>query len=114
LVGVLVKVDSLGCLTVGQCETHYFTSIAPLFEELGFSLYPNPANNTYVTLTLDGVETNKVYHYSITGILGELLQEGEISKRETELDIRALSSGMYVVQVFGNRGERWCNKFVKE
>jgi hypothetical protein len=114
LVGVLVKVDSLGCLTVGQCETHYFTSIAPLFEELGFSLYPNPANNTYVTLTLDGVETNKVYHYSITGILGELLQEGEISKRETELDIRALSSGMYVVQVFGNDGEQWSGRFVKE
>lgn len=113
-VGVLVKVDSLGCLTAGQCETRYFTGTEYLSKELGLSLYPNPANNSFVTLSFDGVETSKVYHYSITGTLGELLQEGEISKRETELNIRALSSGVYVVQVFGNKGERWSVKFVKE
>jgi len=114
LVGVLVKVDSLGCLTAGQCETHYFTGTEYLSKELGLSLYPNPANNSHITLTLDGVETNKVYHYSITGTLGELLQEGEINKRETELDIRAFSSGMYMLRVWSNSGEHWSGKLVKE
>jgi hypothetical protein len=113
-VGVLLRTDEFGCL-IDQCDTRYITGFGALSNRvgLGLSLFPNPANS-HVTLTLDGVEINKVYHYSITGTLGELLREGEINKRETELDIRALSSGMYVVQVFGNRGERWCNKFVKE
>jgi hypothetical protein len=111
---VLVKLDSTGCLTDTACETRYFTGITPLSEGegLGVRLYPNPTSNS-VTISINSTETKEL-HYTITNLVGQSIQEGSIIEKETTIDIHNLSSGMYVVNVIGSKGERWSGKVVKE
>lgn len=112
-VGFLMRIDSNGCLTDGNCETRYFTGVRALNEDLhGVRLYPNPTSNS-VTVSLNSTETKEL-HYSITNLVGEIMQEGVIKEKETTLDIHNLSSGMYVVNVIGSKGDRWSGKVVKE
>lgn len=73
---------------------------------------PNPASNS-ITISINTTETKEL-HYNIINIVGKSIQEGTIIEKETTLDIHNLSSGMYVVNVLGSKGERWIGKVVKE
>jgi hypothetical protein len=42
------------------------------------------------------------------------VQEGTIKEKEITLDIHNLSSGMYVVNVIGSKGDRWTGKVIKD
>jgi hypothetical protein len=73
---------------------------------------PNPASNS-ITISINTTETKEL-HYNIINILGKSVQEGTIKEKEITLDIHNLSSGMYVVNVIGSKGDRWTGKVIKD
>jgi len=60
-------------------------------------LYPNPASNKITITSTKEFRSIKVYN-----LLSELVMEKNIKlSKETELDVRSLPSGMYLVNVDG-------------
>lgn len=80
---------------------------------LDLKIYPNPTQNQ-ITLSISSAPEVKQLHYYITDFVGQSMQEGTITEKETTLDIRNLSSGMYIVNVIDSKGERWSGKVMKE
>jgi len=72
-------------------------------EESSISVYPNPAHNV---LHIAGVAENTTIH--IFNITGALVQSAIAQEKETELNVSALGSGMYILQA-GNQAV----KFIK-
>ncbi|WP_341902267.1 T9SS type A sorting domain-containing protein [Fluviicola taffensis] len=60
-----------------------------------FKLYPNPANEQ-LSISVTGLNN---CHVTICNSLGTIVLEKDISDAETQLDIRSLSAGSYVVQL---------------
>jgi hypothetical protein len=71
---------------------------------LGFSIYPNPAQDFLFIETQQPIETVKIYN-----LQGQLIKE--IS--ESTIDVSQLNSGMYFVQVIVE-GKTQALKFIKE
>lgn len=61
------------------------------------SLYPNPTND-YVILKLENLQEN--YTYQMTDLQGKIVLKGTIKSTETHLDMTALSTATYQLQIF--------------
>lgn len=76
-----------------------------------FTLYPNPAKDK---LNVIGLPTNEAVTIKVYNSVGELvLEKATILSDRTELDINALSNGMYMVQLIAESGVQ-TKRFVKE
>src|SRR5690625_2435064 len=71
------------------------------FEKVGFSIYPNPAQDQLnIRLTeLPNNTTLKIYD-----IHGKLLENLVLSELETQLDVTEYASGMYFIKLIGKSG----------
>jgi hypothetical protein len=63
------------------------------------SIYPNPTSGL-LTLSVEGIGLKK---YQIFGMDGKLVKSGSFSSLMTELDVQQLSSGIYIVEIIGER-----------
>jgi subtilisin family serine protease len=79
---------------------------------ISVNIYPNPANNT-VYISLDKMPENSV-HYQFYDIQGKELQSGNFSNQKQELDISAISKGIYFISVTVENQLRITKKVVKE
>jgi hypothetical protein len=107
----LVKLDSLGCDSVG-CAT-YVTGIAPSpLERAGVRLFPNPAKE-YVTISfLHSVFT--ACRVRIIDIMGkEVYRQSLFIQKQISLPVSTFASGIYVVEL-NYEGRKEYQKFVKE
>lgn len=84
--------------------------IKQFYVYLNISLYPDPAGNKLFVkgYTLTRKSTLKIYN-----ALGEICQQSEITRPQSEIDVSALSSGMYFVQLTDETNQ-WTGKFVKQ
>lgn len=107
----LVKLDSLGCDSVG-CAT-YVTGIAPSpLERAGVRLFPNPAKE-YVTISfLHSVFT--ACRVRIIDIMGkEVYSQSLFIQKQDSLPVSNFAPGIYVVEL-NYEGRKEYQKFVKE
>lgn len=74
-------------------------------ENVSLSMYPNPAMNQ---LTIE-TELNGSAHLKIINILGKVIMEKQITQNKTEVDISALTPGIYLANI-GNSVQ----KFIKQ
>jgi PKD repeat protein len=79
-------------------------------------IYPNPAADQLI-INSSSLRANETETVSILNVLGEIVFPSmRLQKRNGEdirLDIQKLSSGIYFVEVIGEK-EKWVGKFVKE
>lgn len=64
----------------------------------GIILFPNPSDDVLKILVKQG----NVSTYRIVDLTGKLYQEGNLDPILTEIDIRDLNSGLYLVQIFSS------------
>jgi hypothetical protein len=76
-------------------------------KETTFSIYPNPAKD----LLFLSNATSENIDYSIFDIRGRLINNGSTSK---QINISHLESGVYILQILSNDGNRESLKFIKE
>src|SRR5690554_4244257 len=79
------------------------------FQSLGFSLYPNPAND-YITIDLNGTSSN--YQVAIFDVLGKNVYNTEIEGTK-QIDVSALAAGAYFVKLNSN-SQSTTIRFIKQ
>ena len=110
-VGFLMKVDSLGCLTDGNCETRYFTGITPLTKDDGVvRVYPNPANTK---IYIDYPATAKETKLQIIDAVGKEVFSTYNYSKDTPIDVSTFPAGIYFISLENAEG-RFRGKFVRE
>lgn len=77
------------------------------FEKNSLSLYPNPA---ITTINISISSTNKVQKMAVFNSLGQMVSE---SKNENSVELGALTSGVYSLQVFDGQ-HLFTSKFIKK
>ena len=80
------------------------------FEEFGFSIYPNPAQDQ---LNVRFVELPNNINLEVYDIHGKLLENLMINELETQLDVSEYASGLYFIKFTGDSGNTQVAKFVK-
>ncbi len=74
----------------------------------GFSLYPNPVNRGFVNISvLDAEPTDFV----IFNMIGQKVQSGAFTNK---IDVTALRSGMYIIEVNAEGGKKFVERFIVE
>ncbi len=123
----LTIIDSVGCTTI-YCDSSYLqkdpnaiisvqvipqgsSGINNLFSDK-IKIYPNPAKEN---LTIELTESNISQRTTISfyNIQGQLCKQILSNQSKTEVDIKDLSTGLYVVKL-NNEKESFISKFVKE
>lgn len=93
----VVVTDAHGCDT-----SRLFSVIATginTLNEAKFSMYPNPANNLLV------LESEALMNsIKISDLLGNVVLHKKVSAQKIELETSAFSSGIYMVEVVGDKG----------
>jgi hypothetical protein len=91
--------------------------ISPLAPDASVSLYPNPANSSFI-VDYGSVNWSAVSELSLTvyNVLGAEVYQVKLGDYTAihKVDVSSFASGMYVVSL-KNRGERiWQSKVIKE
>lgn len=73
------------------------TSTEEVFENLGFSVYPNPVENNLTIEILGNIST---IQYELFDMMGRSLLAGEINSSKEELALNQLANGTYFLRVF--------------
>jgi hypothetical protein len=92
---VIVQTDNMG---VGNIEGGS-----------GIYVYPNPVKNV---LHIDKIQTTMTY--KILDIVGATIQAGKLNKGDNNIAIQEISSGMYMLELQDNDGNKEIRKMVKE
>ncbi len=101
--GLVIKVDSMGCLEEG-CGT---TNIRHTINAINAEIYPNPASEK-ITITL--AEQTNAAHVKIYNAKGCLWINEEYEN--SEMDVSQLPAGVYTVNIWAE-GKFYIGKFVK-
>lgn len=100
---------NLGALIGSPCDTltNIFNAISNDGNRISFS--PNPVKDN-LFLRISAIE--RIAQMEIINTLGEVVFQKQITRQETELDVRFLQKGVYFVRVFSDKGVA-VKKFVK-
>ena len=79
------------------------------FQNIAFSLYPNPAND-YITIDLNGTSSN--YQVAIFDMLGKKVYNTEIEGTK-QIDVSSLAAGAYFVRLNSN-SQATTIRFIKQ
>jgi hypothetical protein len=74
-------------------------------------IYPNPANEMIKVVTDVMASESNILH--IYGVDGRLLKQQQLQKNVTEVDVRDLAKGVYIIRMAGNTNAGII-KFIKE
>lgn len=88
--------DTNPAIVTNEFETEF---VAPLavdqFASDGFSMYPNPTKN-HVNI---GFKNTKIESVSVSDLLGKMLFTQAINRPDAQIDLSAISKGVYFVKV---------------
>ncbi len=93
-----VVINKNGCIDTSNCFSVQSLGIA-INEETNssFLVYPNP---TKASVTLEVVNSNKQFEsFAIHNILGQVVRTGNLINNKAEVDLGALSKGVYTVMI---------------
>lgn len=83
-------------------------STPEFMDEVVLNVYPNPTKSVLNVRINAGVSQAYIYNVS-----GQLMQQGEVSKQNSSLDVSQLKSGIYIVKLVNDSGS-FTKRFVKE
>ncbi|WP_396196752.1 T9SS type A sorting domain-containing protein [Flavobacterium sp.] len=72
-------------------------------------VYPNPVHESLFTIEL--AKTNSPARYSLTNLLGQVVQEGSLVSLTNAIPVHDLSEGMYLLQI-NQEGKRFTTKLM--
>jgi len=73
------------------------------------SIFPNPANDL---LQINNLKTPSTYQ--LTSIIDSILQHGTIQQGINPISIRSLPSGMYLLELVDEQGNKTVKKIIKQ
>ncbi len=76
------------------------------------TIYPNPATNI-INIALKN-QNQQISQLSIIDIQGRVVQQEMLNDKQTKIDVSLLPKGVYIIEGYTDRGERFGGKFVKE
>lgn len=79
------------------------TGIAENNSTVGFTIYPNP-NNGKFQLSMENFSFNKSSKVFVLDVLGNIVQENEMSSQNLTIDISSQTKGMYFVKIENEQG----------
>ena len=82
---------------------------SPIFIENLLSIYPNPTSNL---LQIDNMPTPT--NYNLYNIVGATLQHGTLKAGNNSISLSALPTGMYLLELIDDEGNRVVRKIIKE
>ena len=103
--GLVIKVDSMGCLVEG-CE---YTNIAHTINAINAEIFPNPSSTEITILLPEKIENA---HCKIYDVKGSLCIDIDIIPSEN-IHISFLPAGLYTINVWAD-DKLFTGKFVKE
>jgi Glucose/sorbosone dehydrogenases len=89
-----------------------YTNVSKLTNNLGFNLYPNPANNTIHIVAKNMAGQN--VQYSICNTLGQICDSGNFNTSSHSIDIAHLQNGIYYIKLTGNDNHSATKRIVKQ
>ncbi len=93
-----------------SCSSVCSTSNQEIQNQNEFEIYPNPTSD-YLYIDLKDISTNNL-SYSISTIDGKVIFSEEINESNFSLDVKDLSSGVYIIQI-KNQDNIWIKKWSK-
>jgi hypothetical protein len=96
---ISLPIQVLNITNIENSEMCVYKGVSELQMGPEIIIYPNPTSGL---LTLN-VELSGLKNYQIFGMDGKLVKSGSFASLITELDVQELSSGMYIVQIIGER-----------
>ena len=107
------EVDGLRCywqndeliLHIGDEDCDAIHSVINMVDDIetdDFKIYPNPTSGIIFVETCHGASLQDQTEYRITNLLGQTLMTGKINDENQQIDVSALSFGMYFI-TFDNR-----------
>jgi hypothetical protein len=111
---ILIKLDSMGCLTPGCGEEQIFVSAKEVETSIGagFSLRPNPAGDE-VSLLYPGWQDGPQTEAQVFDLTGKRLMVVTITSPLTLLNVQHVPSGIYLVRLLRSGEAVSVQKFVK-
>lgn len=114
-----VGVDSCGDIYIADCFNNrirkitypycgYLITVDPLISP-ALSIHPNPTNGQ---LQIDNITTPT--NYNLHNIVGTTLQQGALKEGSNSISLSALPTGMYLLELIDDEGNRLVRKVVKE
>jgi len=94
-----INVQALNLPDLAQNELCVYKGVNEIQIGNEFLVYPNPTSGS---LTLR-VELGGLKRYQVFGMDGKLVKSGSFASLSTELDVQELSSGIYIVELIGER-----------
>lgn len=110
--GIIIQIDDINTKWQRICQVQSFlcdtvTAVDGILENDFLKIYPNPTND----LLFIEVERPEPIHIQIWDMQGRMILEKEI-RMKGELDLSALSKGMYSLQIKGETGSMMAAKLV--
>jgi hypothetical protein len=113
---ILIKLDSMGCITPGCGVEEIFVGTNDLVEGVAqprtFRLQPNPASDA-VTLIYPGWQEGQQTIIDIFDLAGKRIKSLSIDAVVSEISINTLPKGIYLVRLYSSSGTSQTQKLVK-
>lgn len=110
---VIVPFTGIAATSVAPDSRFRIVYQAPLsaddLNNLVVGVYPNPVHESLFTIEL--ANTNAPARYSLTNLLGQVVQEGSLVSLTNAIPVHDLSEGMYLLQI-NQEGKRFTTKLM--
>lgn len=110
---VIVPFTGIAATSVAPDSRFRIVYQAPLsaddLNNLVVGVYPNPVHESLFTIEL--TNTNAPARYSLTNLLGQVVQEGSLVSLTNAIPVHDLSEGMYLLQI-NQEGKRFTTKLM--
>ncbi len=98
--GAIVEVyeNAAGCNSIEEVKEGCGINVGiAQFNQQGFLLYPNPANNGRITFTQKNLQNLQLFCFNA---FGQQVHQQEITSTETAIDVSTWASGIYLVVLY--------------
>lgn len=86
------------------------TSVSEQQNNFGFTVFPNPANES---LVISHLSVNENYEIKIMDVMGKQILKVESSAEKTEVNVTNFESGIYFIEIISDENKiRWVEKVV--
>jgi len=89
-------VDTTGCVASSDTASVIVTGVHSYAEKQQIKIYPNPANDV---ITIESPFFKQAQVISVCDVQGQLISSINTNAKKTNVDISALSKGVYIVEV---------------
>lgn len=76
-------------------------------------IFPNPVTDGRIHINLPQFNSQNRYYYVIYNIVGGIMKQGELTNKNTELDLTNVSNGIYMMKISSDKNKSFVQKIIK-